>query len=530
MKKTIFTATLVWASLAILGCTKESSNLDVPTPKLTDYSNTAIILGEEQQDPYNFQNMVAAKNALASNGIDCPIGDFNPTSIYVRILCHSDVEEDLIRDDTSIAWFDYPLNYEILQRGSYYVDNTLIDTSWSWIYGVVPLGYIFPNSMVPETIYNVFIPDEHPEYKYHTDYFDSLECVSNRMCGYTDIYEDSLSKGLPKWNPSATIRVWDDIRNSYIPLDGVKVKVHRNCKTATAITNQNGYCKISKKFKGRVDYSIEWERHYWKILNFRNKLTSLTGPFYNAMWTLNINSDNNADYQRAIIHRAAIIANYKSNWTIQRPRKESFIGTKKLKIRYFNSKCNTGINVIGRAYCKDSGDGKSNIDIWGKDQNETYFSMIEVFNRTLHELAHWSHAFFYGANDYKLDVNYFIGESWAQCIDWTITTDEYGDYFSNLGYFYGYQDWSLSTVTTNRYFYTPVFIDLIDNYNQSIYNSTCPNDNISGYTIKLIQDSILPGVFNSSELKTRLYNHRQRGESNTDIDNLLFQYQSTNGF
>ena len=193
------------------------------------------------------------------------------------------------------------------------------------------------------------------------------------------------------------------------------------------------------------------------------------------------------------------------------------------------SRCNTGINVIGRAYCKKSGDGKSDIDIWGKNQFGSNFSTIEVFNRTIHELAHWSHAFFYGADDYRL-VNNFIGESWAQCVDWQITTDEYGNYFSNLGYHDGYQDWNLSTANTNRYYYTPVFIDLIDNHNQSISNSTCPNDNISSYTIKLIQDSILPGVFNSNELKNRLYNHRQRGESNTDIDNLLLLYQSTNGF
>ena len=103
-------------------------------------------------------------------------------------------------------------------------------------------------------------------------------------------------------------------------------------------------------------------------------------------------------------------------------------------------------------------------------------------------------------------------------------------YFLNHGYHDGYQDWNLSTANTKRYYYTPVFIDLIDNHNQGNNNSTCPNDNISGYTIKLIQDSILPGVFNSYELKTRLYNHRQRGESNTDIDNLLFLYQSSNGF
>lgn len=520
---------IILASLAILGCTKEYNNSDIPNPKTIDYSNVAIILGEEQPDPYNFQNMVAARDSLANNGVECPINDFKPTGTYVRILCHSDIEEDLIRDDTNIVWFDYPLNYEILQRGSYYVDNTLIDTSLSWIYGVVPIGYVFPNSMVPETIYNVFVPDEHPEYKNYTDYFDTLEYVSNIMCGYTDIGVDSLSKGLSKWNPSATIRVWDDIRQSYIPLDGVKVKVHRKCKTATAITGQNGYCSISKKFKGRVEYSIEWERHYWKILNAKNKLTFLTGPFYNAMWKLDINSGNNADYQRATIHRAAIIANYKSNWTIKRPRKANIFGTKKLKIRYYDSRCNTGINVIGRAYCKNSGDGKSDIDIWGKNQFGSNFSTIEVFNRTIHELAHWSHAFFYGADDYRL-VNNFIGESWAQCVDWQITTDEYGNYFSNLGYHDGYQDWNLSTANTNRYYYTPVFIDLIDNHNQSISNSTCPNDNISSYTIKLIQDSILPGVFNSNELKNRLYNHRQRGESNTDIDNLLLLYQSTNGF
>lgn len=540
--KTLITVlTILLNSNLITSCNKDNNDLFDFSQKDSYSNDNEIILGKEPRNPYFIDSMIVAVKLLADNDINCPIplANITPTGQYVKVFCPNDSILDLIKDDTSVLWYYYPLNYDIIQPGSYYVGDSLPDTSSCYLYGVVPLNYMFPENIDVKKIYDVFIPDDFDEYLNYEDYFDALEEMSFLHCGYieenTSDKESQSSQSNPakytKWNPSAEIKVIDDLRGIYVPLEGVKVCVRRNCHSDWAITDSFGRCTMKKKFKARVDYSIEWERHYWRIVGRNNQTALITGPFYNNKWTLNINQSNGADLMCATIHRAALIANYKDNWTIKRPRKENFLFTRKLKIRYndINNPLNT--DKIGEAYCKiNAGSSNTDVDIWGKDYSGNYFSTTSIFATTLHELAHWSHAFFYGQRSFKRDVNRFIIESWAQCVEWKITTEIYPEYFGSNGYHDGFQDWNASLASEDRFPYTPVFIDMIDNYNQGQYNGTRPYDIISHYSLKEIQDSILPGVNRLNALRDTLYNHKLHGETNTAIDSLLSKYSGTTFF
>lgn len=76
------------------------------------------------------------------------------------------------------------------------------------------------------------------------------------------------------------------------------------------------------------------------------------------------------------------------------------------------------------------------------------------------------------------------------------------------------------------YCYTPLFIDLMDNYNQrtSSNNNNRPNDNISGYTLEYIQNNILVSSYGLSSFRDALRAHKINGVTDNDISQLMELY------
>jgi hypothetical protein len=93
-----------------------------------------------------------------------------------------------------------------------------------------------------------------------------------------------------------------------------------------------------------------------------------------------------------------------------------------------------------------------------------------------------------------------LAESWAQMVGWFITKQVYlpaglnpaGLNFTQFDQD-AIQDRTLanmavvSTCFSNGAWYTPLFIDLVDNYNQNTWSSNFPVDNANGYTLQQLQ-------------------------------------------
>ena len=166
-----FFATMVVAIgfiTCISSCAKDDEYLgngnDIFATEKTGEGDDAIVLGEKMNDPYNMAFMSEAFQQLKAEGTELPFDVLEPTGLYVRVLAGSTAELDLLEADTNMTWFDFPLDYEIISNGTYYHDPTLPDSA-TWKYGVIPVGYSLPSSLQHELLYNVFIPDDHPEYK-----------------------------------------------------------------------------------------------------------------------------------------------------------------------------------------------------------------------------------------------------------------------------------------------------------------------------------------------------------------------------
>ena len=121
-------------------------------------------------------------------------------------------------------------------------------------------------------------------------------------------------------------------------------------------------------------------------------------------------------------------------------------------------------------------------------------------------------------------------ESWASAIAWKLTNHHYN---SDLGYVSyacsnNKQGWYPgNNGYGNTSCYTPIFIDLIDDFNQ--YGLTSdhdyPNDLISGYDIGYIQNNIITSSYGLSSLYTALINNKPNNNiTNSQIDILMALY------
>jgi hypothetical protein len=135
------------------------------------------------------------------------------------------------------------------------------------------------------------------------------------------------------------------------------------------------------------------------------------------------------------------------------------------------------------------------INIWGANPNGGWWDTNQLFSTVIHETGHASHIELMNAGEIQFgQVTSQIYESWADAIEWHITQIEYNE----LG-FPNYDDpWSSNYIDNHQLWigarhrpdfsslsddqietinsYTSLFIDLVDNYNQSLEEGSPPAD------------------------------------------------------
>lgn len=503
----------------ISSCAKDDEYLgngnDIFATEKTGEGDDAIVLGEKMNDPYNMAFMSEAFQQLKAEGTELPFDVLEPTGLYVRVLAGSTAELDLLEADTNMTWFDFPLDYEIISNGTYYHDPTLPDSA-TWKYGVIPMNYSLPSSLQHELIYNVFIPDDYPEYEKYEEEFDRLEEISESLCGYEEEDDEkSLDTKASKWHPSATIEAWDSLVNGYIPLQGVKVTVRRFTKYRYGITNDNGYYYFNTKYRKKVNYGITWESGWWDI-RYGWAQAYYNGPEQKSAWDLKI-SKGGKSIMYATIHRAAWNAYYGYFGDLQRP----YLITGKMKIRYIHS--SGGAHAQHCSFWNVFG-AIADIRVWGINDGKPR-ATNEIYGTVIHELAHQSH------QRYMLTIQFwqvssFIKESWARCVQCILTSHHYqNDLGINYIHLDNVQNWSPQREGERGYQYTPIFIDLIDERNQNEENLSWCKDNVSGYTLEGIQNNILGTSYGMHSLRQTLKANLSDNTSEEQIDELIDNYE-----
>lgn len=509
--------------ILIWGCEKNIQ--DKPNSQIQPKEKEEkLILGKEINDPYAIHNMQSAYCSLKSKGLKSDI-KISPTHNYLRFLPKNEDELNLLKSDTSVMFFDFPLNYEVEMNGCYYHDPELPEDAITWQYAVLPLDYPLPN-IQHEIIYQVVLPnnsedgDELKNSSY-SSFFDEVERESFRLTGCSNYIpeEGTGQKGIFKrYRPSGRIMVQDDEAKRLVPLRGARVQARWTTHIGVGITDDNGEFTVDARFLYKVNFGIKWERAHYDIRDGK-----LFQAWYNesgksTRWYLNI--DWGKSKQFAHIHLAAHHMFYENPFGIKPPNAAS----NKLKISYLDER-GTGLS---------RGDlisliGLSNIFIYGRYTNSGNLKESNrIFGTTVHELGHISH-WNLGHNMHIQRCEGWIAESWATAIEHIYTKNYYKTYYDvDYDHEVGYQNWGVA----NSGGYTPIFIDLIDDSNQGgVDNPNVPNDRVMashGYTLQYIQDNILLESYGLSSLKSQLKAKKPTNFSDSLIDDLLALYSSVN--
>ena len=501
---------------------KPDNDLDYPEFS-EEYDLNKIVLGQELEDPYAIHNIYNAYSNLISCGLESSVSDIKPNHVYIRFLPENDEELDLLKKDSSLILYDYPLNYEIIRDGSSYNDPS--NPEFSFQYSVVPIDKILPD-IQHEVIYEVFIPPDDDSTAKGLNgemiqFYEALEKESYRITGNLTSDEKSCDdvKGIlsAKWTPKGTIRVWDDLLNRFIPIPFVNVHARWFTHIKTGMTDENGYFQTGN-FRYSVNYAIKWETSHYTIRDGMFLQAWYNGPRKKGDWNLDIKGGRSVMY--ATIHRAAYKNFYGDNLGITRPILKDGSKTK-ICYRDFDGKAEFWGDWSASGILPD-------IQIWGKS-NDACKTTNKVFGNTAHELGHQSHSQYVGNIKYW-NISKIIRESWADAVEWAISNDEY----HQLGRKYGIS----SAIYYNHNFnnhnkwpfvddknYSPIFIDLVDKINQRIsYGPEYPNDLISSYNLQFINYYILENSSGLSSLQDEIKKHKLALVNNFQIEELFTLY------
>lgn len=488
---------------------------------------SAIILGTPKINPYTVSNMQSAYSTLSNSGIipSHPI-NIRTTYYYVKFKPQNSNQYEALTSDSTIDFSDIPIEANITQDGDYYHDPSLPDSIPTYQYAAVPPNYHFIDSIPYEIISNVYIPETDSSFIDGSSSTDAyIDKLLDQSYIQTNNFEDTVKNDPQRscFYPGGTIRVFDTRLNTYIGMEGVRVRARRWFTTYYAFPDYNGNYRMASCFRRPCNYSLVYARSPFAIRwHLLGTTAWINGPKLSGDWNFDM---ANGIYRFAgHIFRGAFRYNYKDIGPLIGPgsRRQIYIAVN-----------GSNPNHIGVDW-----DWAPIIKIWRYfSGTDVELGSDDVFSTTSHETTHAVHQAF--AANYKGTQDILV-ESWARGCEWFLANKEYAERgITNYGQFnyapspspkdpnlYAYQFWF------PKYFgganiYTNLFIDLNDNYNE--LNQHFPgkqdgsvDDQVSGYDFGTLESLLFP-VTDLNSLKNSLKQHKPSGVTDAQID-LLFSF------
>lgn len=497
-----------------------------------------IRLGAKVESPFLLRNMQRSVDSLSARSGLRSQTVLKPTHLYVRFLPADTTQYERLVADTTLDFDPYPLDYQLTEGDSYH-DPSLPAEAITWQYTVVPAGYDLKGlGITYEVLDELYILDEDLEREDISVGDAQLRSGKGSGLSWKSVVDEALIQTgnvgettlRSKWTPAATIKAYDDRMRKYIPLQGVKVRIrYLSFLKAYHYTDANGDVTFSSK-RTSVEYSIEWERDMWDIRDGGTQ-AYYHGPDQKGKWNLNINTGTPKSLHISAIHRALHKYYYGDCCGLVRP-------SKSLKISYQEGsdpdKEGTALGSTSSAKVRTWNWIFSAIKIYEKGKiieddkvvGEYVQTVSGVFTTTLHELAHASHACRMSRSGYD-ETSQFIKDSWAVAVEWYLMLDEYrklGISASMLEYLDDLKNEQVWPDVSRSIWYSSLYIDLVDSYNQGKYNDERPFDEVSGYTMPLI-DSKLTSMKSYIDVENFVKSNRPSNVTDSQINKLLKLYK-----
>jgi len=476
-KQFFLTAFIIISALFITSCLNDFDELQSANENSILEENNSF-LGKKLENPYSIENMKKALENIKGNFNNK--STISTTHYYIRYLPANEEELDLIKSDTLVEWYSYPLDYEINENSeeTSYHDPSIPENQPTWQYTAIPVYHPIFEEVEYEILEELYIPEKLDDKKLDDTFINAIVDEALRITNnLPNTSTNDINKRRPEWIPAGNILVWDDIigttttttavfdhwecydcdtgvivscdsfggplpiereidpddevcrravytyvtttvNGSNIPLRGAKVRARRWFTTHRGITDSNGDYTCDGDFRGSANYSIIWERAHYDIRNGLWPQAYYNGPNKIGDWNLKITGGKSLRY--ATIHRAANRYYYENVGNLFRPY-TIFGGQPKMKISYYHRTQTGGSN--GDFNPLFGGGIFSHIRIFGEN-NSGWRSTEGIFSTTAHEMSHASHSIYMG-NIQFIQVADIISESWAEACERQICEIEY---------------------------------------------------------------------------------------------------------
>ena len=488
MKKRLFWAMLPFMALSFVSCEDEEPDVGFDqTSQAQEFQTGEIRLGEKIPNPYSLSVMQQAYSELQGVETTRSGKSLEPTHLYLKFSPKNMEELRVLEDDTTLYFYDYPLDVELIGEGGDYRDPSLPKDVPTYQYVCVPADYELPN--VEYEVLDEIYYQEAGESTRNSDgpSWEMLEEKAYELVGETTEKESVRSS---KWRAGGYLYYNDNTTNRTEPLTGVKVRMRYHIITYEACTDLNGYFESPEKKRGDCKYSIEWKRAEFKI---RPNTGLSTADYVIQENESRVNkvisrADNVTQWFYASIFRAAHFCYYAELQGLIRPENS-------LELRASNASENEGEN--GNYLISGSTEVHIYRYAFGYER-----SSKDYYATTIHELAHSIHYKLVGKDNF-LNSDDRIKESWTVGVSNYFTLDKY----NQMG----------KTDYTRKY--NGIVDDLLDN---DVRGNAVYENHVSGYTVFQMQNA-LKGALNLEEYKSNIKKIKNNATENKKIDQ-LFDY------
>ncbi len=538
MKKLISVLVVMAAGLTacqkdIIDPTKDPDTDRIPSEETTQYSfhEEQTVLGDKIEIPYSIDNLKKAlKNLPAETKALIDESEIQPTHYYVRFHPKNEEELAILKNNKPrLMLSEVPLDREIKIGGTSYHDPSLPEDMPTYQYTTIEAEYwkAFSDtlSVEHEVLIEAYMPDYYDDEAITksshipASALDALMAEAYRMTG--NEYDTAPITKAKEWHPSGRIRAYDNIVGDFVPIKGVRVRGTHLLKIKETLTDEDGNYQLSG-FKNGVNMKVVWESDRWDVRDGNIGQAVYDGPkIKRSQWNLDIRSSvGSRSAAHSAIHRAAYRYYVDNICGLSRPD-----NSRKEKLAYIHDDIDKG--GVNGDYNRQWGMGIwSDIRIAGKNSSG-WRQISELFSTTCHELGHATH-YTSVKSTYKKSSKQVL-ESWATFTQYFLTRQEYkelgvedklcpqksikeGKNYEAADLQYNFQV-RYDSDENEEYFttYTPLFIDLVDDYNQFIYYGRVnpeihPDDEIKNFPAKEIE-SIVFSSKSFSDVKTKLLNY-----------------------
>ena len=463
---------LYFLSLAVLlwGCSTFEEEV-LPAPGDSPRQLSVSAAEEPGPDPGSLEIMqravdiVAARSGVGRRSASVSGAQIEPTHRYVRFSPSTEMQFDALLNQKDFTCYNFPLDeVSPVSADEGFRMSGPSDTP-EQLYAVLRTTVVLPDTIASEVLKELYDPSVTERGVADPAWADRVWAEARALI------DDDRHPGNLFWTPSGEVKAWDDVAEGYLPIQGVTISIINPSDILGVVRVKTGADGkfVSTKTLHRnvaVKYSLSWDDDEWMVKDTRTSSAGIVQSNVSGEWNLKIST--HPSLAHATIFRAAYRYWYKMPaYGLTPPH----FG-RKVRIVNYDAPPSGSLGEFDST--PDFSANEPDIELCGQVP-----TMSGFFTTVAHELGHAAH-FAYNQSYYH-KVNKLIKESWARFAGYLLVDREYKD----LGYdtrihnytsiggktyqepdSYNYQCWYLNNNDVRLRIYSPMFIDLYDDFNQ----------------------------------------------------------------